>query len=81
MAEIAVEHWTPTWAWEASDYDARMAVLAGFKRQILHSDIQEVDIDLVKEIILTAGDTACGPDRIPFSVYKSLVDTAAPVLL
>jgi ribonuclease HI len=40
----------------------------------------QVDIPLCTEVIMEAGDTACGPDSIPFSVYKSLIDHTAPLL-
>lgn len=44
---------------------------------------QPRDITLadMKQIILEAGDTAPGPNNIPFAAYKALVDQVAPIFL
>jgi hypothetical protein len=40
-----------------------------------------IDLEAMKLIILESGDTAPGPNNIPFSAYKKMVDLAAPIFL
>lgn len=80
VTKIAVDYWSPHWGWEPHDDSAANAVLSEFKRKINRNDIIQVDVPLCSEVIMEAGDTACGPDGIPFSVYKSLVSHTAPLL-
>ena len=79
ISNIASEFWAPHWSWETYDRHSSRQLLQGFDRKLTH-DILTVDEELCKEVILQAGDTACGPDLIPFSVYKSLIDFTAPLL-
>ena len=79
MSNIASEFWAPHWSWEKFDRHSSLQLLQGFDRK-LTQEILTVDEELCKEVILQAGDTACGPDLIPFSVYKSLIDFTAPLL-
>ena len=39
-----------------------------------------ISIDHVKTVMSRPRDSSTGPDGIPFSIYRSLVDTAAPLL-
>ena len=41
---------------------------------------EEVTLESVEKEIIESGDTAPGPDNIPFSVYRAIVGLAAPVL-
>jgi ribonuclease HI/exonuclease III len=85
MSNIASEFWSPNWSWDAYDHLSASKLLKpsilgnGFDRTIT-KDVDQVDVVYVTEVILESGDTACGPDGIPFSVYKALCDIAAPIL-
>jgi hypothetical protein len=79
MNKIAAEFWGPQWKGSPIDPVSTAKLLSGFNRRISKS-IRKVDVVLAKETIMEAGDTACGPDGIPFSVYKALIDIAAPIL-
>jgi ribonuclease HI len=40
-----------------------------------------LDLETMKLIILESGDTAPGPNNIPFAAYRKMVDLAAPIFL
>jgi hypothetical protein len=52
-----------------------------YKKRIDLGRIQLPDIEMVTRIILKSGDSSAGPDGIPFSAYRALVDIVAPNLL
>ena len=80
MTTIAANFWTPAWAWEPHNNEAATTVLNNFNRKISQQDIIEVNPELCAEVIMQSGNTASGPDGIPFSVYKAMIEHTAPML-
>ena len=56
-------------------------LLKKFHKRIDLTLIQKPTIETVTKVILNSGDSSSGPEGIPFSAYRALVDIVAPNLL
>ena len=55
--------------------------LEDYDRRINLDEIKPITIELVQKAIHMAPDTSPGPDGVPFSAYKAIVELAGPIIL
>ena len=50
-----------------------------YKNKKISEEVRKIDLQNMKQIIMESGDTAPGPDGVPFFVYRRFVDLVAPI--
>ena len=71
--------WEPLWN---KDHPSKLSVdeyLAGYDKRV-DSPIPPISLEIVSEVMSVPRASSTGPDGIPFSVYRLLIDIAAPLL-
>lgn len=77
MTRIAASFWRPTWSKRHTRDPALLFRLWGKKIQISPTPITP---EALHDTIMGMGDSAAGPDTIPFAAYRAIVEVASEVL-
>ena len=81
--DIATElkkHWEPIWAKKNIPWSKINNYLAAYPKRV-GQQVKRITIEIVRATILKPRQSSAGRDGIPFSLYKALVDIAAPIFL
>ena len=84
IGDIIKKHWTPIWRDRSAELQPASVFLdqIDYRKKIKEELApQHSTLDDYLEIIRSTNDSCAGPDGIPFSVYRSLIDVVAPLLL
>ena len=79
MASLLKETWSPIWNKPDPEDTQINTYLGTYDKRIL-SHPKDFTLDMVQQTMLKPRDCACGPDGLPFNIYRHLVDLAAPLL-
>jgi ribonuclease HI/exonuclease III len=79
MTAIAHHHWRNKWERKPPRFPPS-TLLRHYNKRIMEP-LATLDLELVEEVILASNNSSPGPDGIPFSVYRDIVDISGPVLL
>ena len=81
-ARIAADYWKKVWAKRTSgpDKGAYATYLDDYKKKVDLSLLAVPSLSELKDVLLKTGNTAAGPDGIPFAAWRSLPDFSAPLL-
>lgn len=79
ISEITREHWEKIWAYQPIDEHRLDPVLQSFHKRIDPDLDFNLTSDMVTRVIMSSKDSACGPDNIPFMVYRRCVDQVSPI--
>lgn len=77
MTRIAAAFWRPTWSKRPTRDPTLLFRLWGKKIQISPTPITP---EALHDTIMGMGDSAAGPDTIPFAAYRAIVEVASEVL-
>ena len=81
--DIAAElkkHWEPIWAKKNIPWSKIRDYLATYPKRVCQQ-VKRITLKIVRATILKPRQSSAGRDGIPFSLYKALVDIAAPIFL
>ena len=80
MAKALKQVWTPIWNWPNPSKACRDDYLHRYNKRVAFQP-PPFTLNMMRKAILRPREGAPGPDGIPFSVYRYLVDITAPLLL
>jgi hypothetical protein len=79
MADQLKSSWGPVWDKPDPPEHVIHEYLRDYQKQI--RDIPQPTLETVSQVIAKCRDSATGPDGIPFSIYRNMVDIFAPIFL
>ena len=81
-ARVAADYWSRVWAprRHAPARSCRASYLAEYTKRVNASDLSPPSLRDVQDCLCRTGNTAAGPDGIPFAAWRAFPDGAAPLL-